>query len=67
MCRNIRTLFDLEPPAIEEEIRTSAIQFVRKISGFAMPTKANEAVFHRAVEEVTHVAYHLLHSLETTA
>ena len=52
MCRNIRTLFNFEPPATEEEIRASALQFVRKLSGFTHPSQANEAAFHRAVEEV---------------
>src|SRR5580765_792226 len=56
MCRNIRTLFNFEPPATEEEIRASAVQFVRKLSGFTAPSKANEAAFNRAVEEVAHAA-----------
>jgi hypothetical protein len=67
MCRNIRTLFNFEPPAAEEEIRASALQFVRKLSGFAKPSRANEAAFSRAVEEVTDVARRLLQSLETTS
>ena len=67
MCRNIRTLFNLEPPATEEEIRASAVQFVRKLSGFTAPSKANEAAFNRAVEEVAHAARALIASLETTA
>jgi hypothetical protein len=66
MCRNIRTLFNFEPPATEEEIRASALQFVRKLSGFTQPSKANEAAFHRAVDEVSDVARRLLSSLETT-
>jgi hypothetical protein len=66
MCRNIRTLFNFEPPATEEEIRASALQFVRKLSGFAHPSKANEAAFARAVEEVSDAARRLLVSLETT-
>ena len=66
MCRNIRTLFNFEPPASEEEIRASALQFVRKLSGFTQPSKANEAAFHRAVDEVSDVAHRLLSSLETT-
>jgi hypothetical protein len=66
MCRNIRTLFNFEPPATEEEIRASALQFVRKLSGFTQPSKANEAAFHRAVDEVSDVAHRLLSSLETT-
>jgi hypothetical protein len=65
MCRNIRTLFNFEPPATEEEIRASALQFVRKLSGFAHPSKANEAAFDRAVDEVTDAARRLLVSLET--
>jgi hypothetical protein len=67
MCRNIRTLFNFEPPATEEEIRASALQFVRKLSGFAKPSRANEAAFNQAVDEVTAVARRLLHSLETTS
>ena len=67
MCRNIRTLFNFEPPATEEEIRASAIQFVRKLSGFTEPSKANEAAFNRAVEDVTRAARKLIASLETTA
>ena len=67
MCRNIRTLFNFEPPASEEEIRASAEQFVRKLSGFAKPSKANEAAFQRAVADVTKVARRLIDSLETTS
>jgi hypothetical protein len=66
MCRNIRTLFNFEPPATEDEVRASALQFVRKLSGFAKPSHANEAAFNRAVEEVSEVARRLLVSLETT-
>jgi hypothetical protein len=66
MCRNIRTLFNFEPPATEEEIRASALQFVRKLSGFTHPSKANEAAFRRAVEEVSADARRLLDALETT-
>jgi len=66
MCRNIRTLFNFKPPATEEEIRASALQFVRKLSGFTHPSKANEAAFRRAVEEVSAVARRLLDALETT-
>jgi hypothetical protein len=65
MCRNIRTLFNFEPPATDEEIRASALQFVRKLSGFAHPSKANEGAFSRAVDEVTDAARRLLGSLET--
>jgi hypothetical protein len=67
MCRNIRTLFNFEPPATEEEIRASALQFVRKLSGFTHPSKANEAAFNRAVDEVSDAARRLLSSLETAA
>lgn len=67
MCRNIRTLFNFEPPATDDEIRASALQFVRKLSGFAKPSRANEAAFNRAVDEVTEVARRLLASLETTS
>jgi hypothetical protein len=67
MCRNIRTLYNFEPPATEEEIRASALQFVRKLSGFARPSKANEVVFNRAVDAVTDAAHELLASLITTA
>src|ERR1700752_3271025 len=67
MCRNIRTLFNFEPPATEEEIRASALQFVRKLSGFTSPSRANEAAFQRAVEEVTEAARRLVSSLETAA
>jgi|SRR6266702_5166302 len=66
MCRNIRTLFNFEPPATDEEIRASALQFVRKLSGFTNPSRANEAAFARAVEEVSDAARRLLASLETT-
>ena len=67
MCRNIRTLFNFEPPATDDEIRASALQFVRKLSGFAKPSRANEAAFNRAVDEVTEVARRLLESLETAS
>jgi hypothetical protein len=67
MCRNIRTLFNFEPPATEEEIHASALQFVRKLSGFARPSHANEAAFNRAVDEVSDVARRLLSSLETAS
>jgi len=66
MCRNIRTLFNFEPPASEEEIRASALQFVRKLSGFNEPSHANEAAFDRAVDEVADVARRLLDSLQTS-
>ena len=63
MCRNIRTLANFDPPATDDEIHASALQFVRKISGFVRPSKANEAVFNRAVDEVAHIAHHLLEDL----
>ena len=67
MCRNIRTLHNFAPPATDEEIRASSLQFVRKLSGFTKPSKANEEAFNRAVHEITHAAQHLLHSLVTNA
>jgi hypothetical protein len=67
MCRNIKTLHNFKPPATEEEIRASSLQFVRKLSGFAKPSKANEAAFNRAVEQVAQTATELLDSLITTA
>ena len=67
MCRNIRTLFNFAPPATDEEIRSSALQFVRKLSGFQAPSRANEAAFQRAVEDVTEAAHRLLGSLKTEA
>ena len=66
MCRNIRTLYNFDPPATDAEIRASAVQFVRKISGFAKPSKANEAAFRNAVEEVADTARRLLDALETS-
>src|SRR5262245_970588 len=65
MCRNIRTLFNFEPPATEDEIRASALQFVRKLSGFTEPSHANAAAFNRAVDEVSKAARRLITSLET--
>jgi hypothetical protein len=65
MCRNIRTLFNFEPPATEDEIRASALQFVRKLSGFNVPSRANADAFNHAVDEVADIARRLLHSLET--
>ena len=67
MCRNIRTLFNFEPPATEDEIRASALQFVRKLSGFTRPSKANEPAFTRAVDQVSQAAHELLHSLVSNA
>jgi hypothetical protein len=65
MCRNIKTLYNFMPPATEDEVRASALQFVRKLSGFTKPSKANEESFNRAVDEVTRVAHELLQSLTT--
>jgi hypothetical protein len=67
MCRNIRTLANFEPPATDAELRASALQFVRKLSGTTRPSRANEEAFDRAVEEVTAAAERLIRSLETTA
>jgi len=67
MCRNIRTLFNFEPPATDEEVRASALQFVRKLSGFSHPSRANEAAFARAVDEVADAARRLLAALETAS
>ena len=67
MCRNIKTLFNFEPPATELEIRDASLQFVRKLSGFNVPSKANEEVFERAVEEIAAVARDLIASLVTTS
>jgi hypothetical protein len=67
MCRNIKTLHNFKPSATDEEIRASSLQFVRKLSGFTKPSKANEAVFNRAVEQVTEAAHELLRSLVTNA
>ena len=67
MCRNIRPLFNFEPPVTEDEVRAASLQFVRKISGFSKPSKVNEAAFLAAVEDIAEVATRLLHSLETNA
>ena len=67
MCRNIRTLFNFEPPATEIEIRDASLQFVRKLSGFTIPSQANEAAFDRAIEEVAAAARNLMNSMSTTA
>ena len=67
MCRNIKTLHNFKPPATEEEIRASSLQFVRKLSGFNKPSKANEVAFNRAVDQVAQAAHELLDSLVTTA
>jgi hypothetical protein len=67
MCRNIKTLANFEPPATDDEIRASALQFVRKLSGATRPSRSNEEAFNRAVDEVTAAAHRLIHSLRTTA
>jgi hypothetical protein len=67
MCRNIRTLFNFEPPVTEDEIRAASLQFVRKVSGFNQPSKANEAAFLAAVDEIAAITRNLLSSLETNA
>jgi hypothetical protein len=66
MCRAIKTLHNFSPPATDDEIRASSLQFVRKLSGFTKPSKANEAAFNRAVDDIAHAAQHLLDSLVTT-
>ncbi len=67
MCRNIKTLFNFDPPVTPDEVRAASVQFVRKISGFHTPSKANEAAFHAAIEEIAAASSRLLQSLETTA
>lgn len=67
MCRNIRTLFNFEPPATDEEVRAASVQFVRKISGFTAPSRANEAAFNQAIDEIFVVARRLVDDLETNA
>ena len=67
MCRNIRTLYNFDPPARSDEIEAAALQYVRKISGFTKPSKVNEEAFNRAVHEIAHISAHLLADLETTA
>jgi hypothetical protein len=67
MCRAIKTLHNFSPPATNDEIRASSLQFVRKLSGFTKPSQANEAAFNRAVDEVAHAAHHLLEALVTNA
>ena len=67
MCRNIKTLFNFDPPATDEEIRGASVQFVRKLSGFTKPSKANEEVFEKAVDDVSKIARKLIDSLVTTA
>ena len=67
MCRNIRTLFNFEPPVTPDEVRAASLQFVRKISGFNKPSKANEEAFENAIEDIAKISSRLLHSLETSA
>jgi hypothetical protein len=67
LCRNIRTLFNFEPPATEDEVRAASLQFVRKISGFSKPSQANEAAFFAAVDNIARISNRLLNSLEATA
>lgn len=67
MCRNIKTLFNFDPPVTPDEVRAASLQFVRKITGFHHPSKANEAAFNSAVDEIARASSRLLHSLETTA
>jgi hypothetical protein len=67
MCRNIRTLFNFDPPATDEEVRAASVQFVRKLSGFTAPSKANQEAFNRAIDEIAIIARRLVDSLETQA
>ncbi len=67
MCRNIKTLFNFDPPATDEEVRAASLQFVRKLSGFTAPSKANEKVFNKAIDDVARIARRLVDDLETTA
>ena len=67
MCRNIKTLFNFDPPVTEDEVKAASLQFVRKISGFTKPSKANEEAFSAAVEEIAAISSRLMHSMETTA
>ncbi len=67
MCRNIKTLFNFDPPVTPEEVRAASLQFVRKITGFHKPSKANEAAFQAAIDDIARASTRLLHSLETTA
>lgn len=67
MCRNIKTLFNFDPPVTDDEVRAASLQFIRKISGFNKPSKANEAAFQSAIDEVAAISMRLLRSLETTA
>lgn len=67
MCRNIKTLYNFDPPVTPDEVRAASLQFVRKITGFHKPSLANEPAFSRAIDEIAHISFHLLQSLETTA
>lgn len=67
MCRNIKTLYNFDPPVTPDEVRAASLQFVRKITGFHKPSLANEPAFSRAIDEIAHISLHLLQSLETTA
>ncbi|HUI80940.1 MAG TPA: DUF2277 domain-containing protein [Bryobacteraceae bacterium] len=67
MCRNIKTLYNFDPPVTQEEVHAASLQFVRKISGFTKPSKANESSFYAAVDEIASISSRLLHALETTA
>ncbi len=67
MCRNIKTLFNFDPPATDEEIRAASLQFVRKLSGFTKPSRANESTFERAIDRVAVIAHELIDSLETNS
>jgi hypothetical protein len=67
MCRNIKPLFNFDPPVSPDEVQAASLQFVRKITGFHKPSKANEEAFQRAIDEIAQVSAHLIHSLETTA
>ena len=67
MCRNIRPLYNFDPPATDDEVRAAALQYVRKISGFTKPSQANQEAFDRTVEEIAHVSQHLLDALQTSA
>ena len=67
MCRNIKTLYNFDPPATDEEVRAAALQYVRKLSGFNKPSRVNAEVFERAVDQIAHISMHLLADLETAA
>ncbi|HZS97877.1 MAG TPA: DUF2277 domain-containing protein [Terriglobales bacterium] len=67
MCRNIKTLFNFDPPVTEDEVRAASLQFVRKITGFNKPSKANEEAFQAAIDEITSISLRLMHTLETSA